>query len=292
MPDGSIEEFVLDRDLMLIGRDPECEIHLNSRFVSRRHARILRVEGGFTVEDAQSTNGLRVNGALVREPHLLSSGDCISLGDITLTFEGVEDALTTAIYSTGSTSDNDPVRLAASVRPIHAPAGLRAILFTDLVDHTSELVRVGDIAGQAWLRQHATLVREQFRRHNGVEEKWTGDGFLVTFDSARGGAQCAIAIQQAVQEHNRTTHETPVHVRIGLHSGEVLREDGEIFGNAVVLAARIMAQASSNEVLISELMYRLLQPAGQFDMTERGLFSLKGFPQEQRLFEVRWRSES
>jgi class 3 adenylate cyclase len=289
MGDGGMHEFLLDRDSMDIGRDPGCEIHLDSRFVSRRHARIVRIEGGFAVEDAQSTNGLKINGVLTQKRHVLGSGDCISLGDVMLTFEAADDALATAVYSAGNATDFDAVRLAATGSGRReAPAGLRAILFTDLVDHTRELVRVGDIAGQAWVRQHTIIVREQLRRYNGREEKWTGDGFLVTFDSARLAAQCAMAIQQAVREQNASGGLTPVHVRVGLHSGEVLREDGELFGNAVVLAARIMAQAGSDEVLISELMYRLLQPAGEFDFVDRGLFPLKGFPEEQRLFELRW----
>jgi class 3 adenylate cyclase len=289
MPDGSLHEFVLDRDVMDIGRDPSCEIHLDSRFVSRRHARIVRNEGGFAVEDSQSTNGLKINGILMREPHALVSGDCINLGDVLLTYEGADDALATMVYPGNAAADYDAVRLAATgPARTESLGGLRAMLFTDLVDHTRELVRVGDIAGQAWLRQHTTILREEIRRFKGNEEKWTGDGFFVTFDSARLGAHCAIAIQHAVSAHNSAGAQTPVHVRMGLHSGEVLREEGELFGNAVVLAARIMDQAGSDEVLISELMFRLLQPAGEFEFIERGLVSLKGFEEQQRLFELRW----
>lgn len=291
--DGAIQDIVLDRDVMEIGRDPSCEIHIDSRYVSRRHARIRRVDAGFVVEDAQSTNGLKVNGELIHEAHSLTTGDCVLLGDVSLTYEGPDDALATVVYGAGS-----PIPAAVSpagsalATAAQRAAGLRSILFTDLVDHTREVVRVGDIAGQLWLRRHIAILREQFQRHEGIEEKWTGDGFVVTFDSARRALQCAIAIQRAVRGANGSALEEPVHVRIGLNSGEVLREEGELFGNAVILAARIMSQAGPDQVLISELMYRLVQPAAEFDVIDRGLFSLKGFPQEHRLFEVRWEDQA
>jgi len=288
LSDGSCQECALDRDVMHVGRDPSCEIHIDSRYVSRRHARVRRVDDGFVIEDAQSTNGLRINGATVREPHLLVTGDCVILGDVSLTFEGPEDALATIVYTSAglAMAPLPPVVAAPAVN--YRPAGLASILFTDLVDHTREVMRVGDLAGQLWLRRHTSILREQFQLHSGIEEKWTGDGFVVTFDSARRAVQCAIAIQRAVRDYNSTATDGLIHVRIGLNTGEVLREEGELFGNAVILAARILSQAGAGEVLISELMYRLVQPAGEFDALDRGLFTVKGFPQEQRLFEVRW----
>jgi class 3 adenylate cyclase len=288
MSDGSSKEYPLDADVVVIGRDPSCEIHIDSRYVSRRHARIRRVDDGFVVEDAQSTNGLKINGFLVREPHPLTTGDCVMLGDVSLTYEGSDDSMATIVYSAGTpiAVATRPDQLASDAK--QRPAGLRSILFTDLVDHTREVVRVGDLAGQLWLRRYISILREQFQHHDGMEEKWTGDGFVVTFDSARRTVQCAIAIQRAISDYNSATVEGTIHVRVGLNSGEILREEGELFGNAVILAARIMSQAGGEQILISELMYRLVEPSAEFTLIDRGSFALKGFPTEQRLYEVSW----
>ena len=83
-----------------------------------------------------------------------------------------------------------------------------------------------------------------------------------------------------------------MHVRAGLHTGEVLREENELFGNAVILASRVMARASADEILMSELMYRLVQPTGEFSIVDRGLFAIKGLPQRQHLFVVSWQEEA
>ena len=136
------------------------------------------------------------------------------------------------------------------------------------------------------------MLREQFQRFGGEEEKWTGDGFLVTFDSARRALQAAIGIQQALNEYNVEPVEGPIHVRLGLNTGEVLREDGELFGNAVILASRVMSEAGAGEILISELMHRLIESSGEFKAIDRGLFTLKGFATEQRLYEVQWRPDA
>jgi class 3 adenylate cyclase len=292
MSDGSIQERDLDTQVVHIGRDSSCEIHIPSQYVSRHHAHIRRVDENYMIEDVRSTNGLLINGRIVREPHQLAPGDCVVLGDVSLTFQEVEDdALRTSVYAAPDVAASVPAALSPDRPSAARPAGLRTILFTDLVDHTSQVTRLGHVAGQRWLRRHSSILREQFERHEGIEEKWTGDGFLVSFDSSRRAVRCAIAIQRALSEHNRTATEGEIHIRMGLNTGEVLREDGELFGNAVILASRVMSEAGPDQVLISEWMQQLVQATGEFKTVDRGLFTLKGFPREQRLFEVQWSGE-
>jgi class 3 adenylate cyclase len=297
LADGSIQEHDLDAEAMHVGRDVSCEIRIISPYVSRHHALIRRAEDGFVIEDERSTNGLQINGRMVREPHSLVDGDCVAIGDVTLTYEE-PDALTTAVFiapgaSKAAVSGGSTASPVSDRRPgVVRPAGLCTILFTDLVDHTRQVTQLGDIAGQRWLRRHTTMLREQFQRFGGEEEKWTGDGFLVTFDSARRALQAAIAIQQALNDYNAEPVEGPIRVRLGLNTGEVLREDGELFGNAVILASRVMSEAGAGEILISELMHRLIEPSGEFKAVDRGVFNLKGFATEQRLYEVQWRPDA
>lgn len=286
LADGSTQEYDLGEAEMQIGRDPACEIHVASPYVSRRHARVRQVEGAYVIEDQRSTNGLHINGQTVAGPHRLVSGDRVAIGDVVITYEGGEEGLTTAVYL-GEPAE--PVR--SSSEPVRATrrAGLCTLLFTDLVDHTSVVTRLGDVAGQQWLRRHTALLREQFGPYEGSEEKWTGDGFVVSFASARQALTCAIAIQRVLEAANRQAGGSPIRVRAGLHTGEVLREGNELFGNAVILAARVMAEAGPDQILISELMQRLIQPSGEFHTLDCGLFTLKGFAEPQHLYEVEWR---
>jgi class 3 adenylate cyclase len=296
LADGSIQEHDLDAESLHVGRDVSCEIRIISPYVSRHHALIRRAENGFVIEDERSTNGLQINGRMVREPHPLVDGDCVAIGDVSLTYEE-PDALTTAVYIAPVSGQSvkgkaGPEEAVGGRRPGSARgAGLCTILFTDLVDHTRQVTQLGDVAGQQWLRRHTTMLREQFERFGGEEEKWTGDGFLVTFDSARRALQAAIAIQRRLEEFNREPVEGPIHVRLGLNTGEVLREDGELFGNAVILASRVMSEAGADQILISELMHRLIESSGEFKVVDLGPFRFKGFAIDQRLYEVQWRQK-
>lgn len=301
LSDGTVQEHELVDHVMAIGRDPACDIHIPSQYVSRRHAIVSPLDQRFVIQDERSTNGLQINGQLVREPYALSPGDRVVLGDVSLTYEEIpEDPFATAVYPMDAGARAKPPEPDSTglhpaeegARRVVRPAGLYTILFTDLVDHTRQITRLGDVAGQRWLHRHATILREQFERYQGVEDKWTGDGFLVTFASARQAVHCAVAIQRALSDHNRESPNAELHIRAGLNTGEVLREDGELFGNAVILASRVMGRAAADEILLSELMYRLVKSTGEFVVVDRGLFALKGFPQRQHLYAVTWREEN
>jgi class 3 adenylate cyclase len=297
LSDGTIQEHELSDRVMSIGRDPACDIQIPSRYVSRRHAILSPDDNQYVIRDERSTNGLQINGRLVREPFRLTSGDRVVLGDVTLTYEqAAEDPFATAVYANaaveaGAPSPPETQHVDSSI-PVHArPAGLCTILFTDLVDSTRQVTRLGDVAGQRWIQRHTSILREQFAKFQGDEEKWTGDGFVVTFASARMAIHCAMAIQAGLHAYNCSQPDQPMHMRAGLNTGEVLREGNELFGNAVILASRVMSRAGADQILLSELMYRLVQPSGEFRMGDRGLFTIKGLPQRQHLYEVRWQEE-
>ena len=77
-------------------------------------------------------------------------------------------------------------------------------------------------------------------------------------------------------------------MRIGLHTGEAIKEGDDFFGKNVVLAARIAGQAQGGEVLVSALLKELTESAGEFAFGEGRAVSLKGISGKQRLFEVQW----
>ena len=114
-----------------------------------------------------------------------------------------------------------------------------------------------------------------------------GDGFMASFSSATKALECAIAMQRAFAEHNESAPE-PIKVRIGLNAGEPIAEDDDLFGTAVNEAARITATAAGGEILVSDVV-RQLAKGKDFFFSDKGETSLKGFDEQVRLFEVRWR---
>ena len=135
-----------------------------------------------------------------------------------------------------------PLRLfkggASRLPPHAAPDGTVTIMFSDIEDSTVLTERLGDQAWQELLRKHNALIREQLQAHGGYEVKTMGDGFMVAFQSAKKGLDCAIAIQRAFAEHNAADGEH-VKVRIGLHAGEAIKDGDDFYGKNVIMASRV-----------------------------------------------------
>jgi class 3 adenylate cyclase/tetratricopeptide (TPR) repeat protein len=181
--------------------------------------------------------------------------------------------------------------------PEKLPEGTVTLLFTDVEGSTALRTGRGDETAHARLQTHVELVRRQLQEHRGHEVKTMGDGFMAAFASARAAVECAVGIQQRLDEDNRG-HPAEHHVRVraGLHTGEVVREDGpdgqgDLFGEAVNAAARIMAKATGGQILVSETLRGVLGHGRETELLDRGRFRLKGFPERWRLYEVLWRSK-
>lgn len=153
---------------------------------------------------------------------------------------------------------------------------LATLLFTDLVGSTEMASRLGDVAWRALLSGHFEAARAELERFRGSEVKTAGDGLLATFEGPAAALTCA-------GEICRVAGRDGLYVRAGVHVGEVERVGGDIRGVAVHEAARIMAEARGNEILVSELT-RSLAAASGFVFDDRGTRTLKGLPGEWRLF--------
>jgi len=170
----------------------------------------------------------------------------------------------------------------------HAQAGgVRTILFTDVVEHTAMMRRLGDEKGREVLRAHEQITRDVLKAHAGDEVKTMGDGFMASFSSCARAVECAIALQRAFAQHSETNDE-PIAVRVGLNAGEPIEEGGDLFGATVILASRIAAAAGSGEILAS-VGVRELSAGKQFLFADRGEHALRGFEDPVRMFEVSWR---
>ena len=129
------------------------------------------------------------------------------------------------------------------------------ILFSDIEDSTLMTERLGDERWLQVLRAHNSLFRRLVPGHGGYEVKNQGDGFMLVFPDPRRALECAAAIQRELAERDPVEGER-VRVRMGMHAGETIREEGDFFGRSVILAARIAAQARGGEILVSEELKR------------------------------------
>ena len=171
-----------------------------------------------------------------------------------------------------------------------APNGTVTILFTDIEGSTQLTESLGDREWMGRLRRHNEIVRERVAAHGGYEVKSQGDGFMLAFPSAREALRCAVDIQRALDVASVGGTE-PLRVRIGLHTGEPVREGDDFYGKSVILASRIAAEARGSEVLVSSLVRELTGSSGEFAFEEPTETELKGLSGLYQLSAVRWQDE-
>jgi TolB-like protein len=128
---------------------------------------------------------------------------------------------------------------------------LAAIMYTDLVGYTAS-AQANEAAALARLQEQASVLRPLFATFGGREIKSTGDGFLVEFESALKATECAIQVQRQMQNRNSKSPTSPILLRIGIHVGDVEEVEGDIFGDAVNIAARILPLSNPGGVCLSE----------------------------------------
>ncbi len=170
------------------------------------------------------------------------------------------------------------------------PEGPLTILFTDVEGSTDLRTQLGDAAAHRILRSHEDVVRSCVAEHDGREIKALGDGFMIAFVSARKAVACSVAIQQRLQERNRSVVGEEVLVRIGINTGEVVVEGDDLYGQAVNAAARIAARAKGGEILVSEFVRHLIGSGPEYSFHDRGRLRLKGFPDRWHLYGVTYSS--
>ena len=113
----------------------------------------------------------------------------------------------------------------------------------------------------------------------------------MAFSSPRRALECAIAIETGLAAHNDEHSEERIRVRIGLHTGEAIKEGEDFFGRSVILAARIASQAQGEQILVSSLLKALVEGSTEFEFGEAREVELKGLSGAHQVFDIRWRGE-
>jgi class 3 adenylate cyclase len=164
--------------------------------------------------------------------------------------------------------------------PTHLPSGTSVILFTDIVDSTPLTERMGDAAFRSLSRTVDERVRAAMREHGGtpVEGKVLGDGVMGVFPSA---AQAIAAARDCVE----LGLELPMH--IGVHAGDVIREDNNVYGGTVNIASRICGLSAPGEILVSDVVRGMARTSAGVTFEDRGEHALKGVGEPQRVYAVR-----
>ncbi|MFT4571287.1 MAG: class 3 adenylate cyclase [Hyphomicrobiaceae bacterium] len=153
------------------------------------------------------------------------------------------------------------------------------VLFTDIVGSTARSAQVGDEAWREMLDRHDRIALAAAGQHDGKLVKNTGDGLLMTFSVPSQGLACATKLV-------RELGSAGLSIRAGLHAGEILvREDGDVTGLAVNLAARVQELATGGSTWVSSTVHDLLL-GGEWKFAPRGEHQLKGIDGAWRLHEL------
>lgn len=173
-----------------------------------------------------------------------------------------------------------------SLRPAAAPDGTVTILFSDIEGSTKLNEQLGDVRWLELLQAHNRVVRDQVRQFGGFEVKAQGDGFMIAFPSARRAIQCARAIQTAIARDLGEHPNGQIRVRIGLHTGEAIRDESDFYGKNVVIAARIADQAVGGEILASTVVKQLSESAGDVQFEDAREVALAGLAGTHTVYRV------
>jgi adenylate cyclase len=162
--------------------------------------------------------------------------------------------------------------------------GTVTIAFTDIVDSTVLVARLGDHAWLDLLRRHDAVIGEATAAHGGTVVQTQGDGAMLAFPSARRATRCAQAIQREISLAF-PDDSPPIRVRIGIHTGDALHAGDQFFGTTVHYAARVASHALGGEVLVSNVVRELVTDPG-IDFHESRTVELKGLDGLHRLFAI------
>ncbi|HKJ35613.1 MAG TPA: AAA family ATPase, partial [Solirubrobacterales bacterium] len=166
-----------------------------------------------------------------------------------------------------------------------SPDGRVTILFSDIENSTLMTERLGDERWIEVLRDHNSIFRRRLEERDGYEVKNQGDGFMLAFPDPVAALECALAVQADLESRGGSEDER-IRVRMGMHVGEVIEEEGDFFGRSVILAARIAAQAVGGEILVSEAQH---EAAEQFEFGEGRELELKGLAGTHRVYPAKAR---
>src|SRR3954452_20572557 len=165
---------------------------------------------------------------------------------------------------------------------------LAAILAIDVAGY-SRLMGVDEEGTLATLKAHRSqLIDPKIAEHHGRIVKTTGDGALVEFSSAVDGVRCAMQIQRVMAERNTAIPEDRrLEFRIGINVGDIIIDEGDIYGDGVNIAARVETLATPGSICLSDHAYQQIKGKLALEVSDMGEHQLKNIAQPVRVHSVR-----
>lgn len=278
--------YLVIKESIYIGRGG-TGLLLDDPQVSRQHVELTPSENGLLIRDCGSTHGTFLDGLAVEEVTELNYGSKVQIGNVTIErhqmYENTQDRRV-ADFSKRASQLTSIQRVASMIMPAeaasvseHQSEHTLTIVFCDIESSTKLTVEAGDKKWYEILSRHNELVRDATGRFDGSIVKSNGDGFMVTFLSARSAVDAFVEVQQTLDTLDSTDVLKDIRIRVGIHIGEAIAgDDGDYYGRHVNTAARIADQASGGEILVSSLVKEIIEARGDLGFKEPRVVSLKG----------------
>ncbi len=174
-----------------------------------------------------------------------------------------------------------------AVERMSSPDGAITLMLSDIADADAAQERLGRERWERLLGDHHLLVERLVSQHDGQIVKFERDGFLASFNSAHAGLHAGIDLQRTFAGDRSDGQ--GLALRVGVHSGFVMANPEQLLGRNVVLAARIAAQASGGEILVSSTVKQYTEADPSFRFEDRGDYHFKGLHGEHTVYAVPWR---
>lgn len=159
-------------------------------------------------------------------------------------------------------------------------------MFTDMLEYT-RLAHKDEAVAVNLLEEHRRLLRHLFPKYHGREIKTIGDAFLVEFASAVEAVKCGLEIQQDLYDRNSSSSpEAKILIRIGVHVGEVIVQDGDVIGDAVNIASRIEPLAEPGGICVSEQVFDHIQNKVEVTAKSLGALNLKNVSTPIEIYQI------
>ncbi len=182
-------------------------------------------------------------------------------------------------------------RAARASVPACGEAAVRAVVFADIVGSTPLYGALGDLRAMSLVTRCLVALEEQVYCHHGEVIKTVGEEMLSVFAGANSGAAAAIAMQQRIQ-HFSTDAGVPLGLGIGLHCGPVIEERGDVFGDSVNVAARLVKLAGSGQILTDAVSLAAMRASYRRRARALDRHRIKGRSNEIEIVELGWRRRS
>lgn len=163
---------------------------------------------------------------------------------------------------------------------------LSAIMFTDIVGYTRKMGE-DEVRMLRLLADHNAIIEQAAEQHEGEIVKRIGDAFLISFESALNAVLCAIDIQKGLGSYNQGKADPEqVHIRIGIHLGDIVVREGDVFGEGVNVASRVEPLAHPDGICITRSVYDLVKKRMEIKAVELGPQQLKNVDEAVEVFHL------